>query len=394
VDGAGKVKELAKPEGAKHIWGMLWDAKLDALVVATGPEGKVFSVDAAGKTAVLYDDEATHIMSLARDKNGDLYFGTSNEARVYRRNAADGHVDMVYDFPGNEITSVAVLNGDLVVAANNFDDARGGGGSGGSSTDKKSRADPAPKSGSGEVWRRMPSGQAERLYFNTADYITRVAWQKDGSVLAGTGKEGRVVRIAPDRTFATWVDADERQVLAMDWSGNAPFILTGDAAALYWIKPAPAPKATWTSASPGRRQRDPVWRADVARHGSVGVPDPLGQHREAQRHLVGVVRAHQRAGPVRSQSARYLQIRATWKSNDACPARCHGLLPQGQPAGPRLRHHRRCRKRRRTAPGRPPRCSSSSGRWTTRTGTRSATTCVSVGNPRPRSGTCSPPPPS
>ena len=58
-------------------------------------------------------------MALALDPNGDLYAGTSDDALLLRIDAAR-HGEVVYDFEGNELTAIALRDGRLAVAANNF----------------------------------------------------------------------------------------------------------------------------------------------------------------------------------------------------------------------------------------------------------------------------------
>src|SRR6185369_16796312 len=102
---------------------LAWDAPRHRLFAGTGPEGRVLAITnttAATATADVYwDSLASHVMSLALAPDGVLYAGTSDEALVVRI-ASPGHAETVFDFPGNEITSIALDHGVLAVAANEF----------------------------------------------------------------------------------------------------------------------------------------------------------------------------------------------------------------------------------------------------------------------------------
>jgi sugar lactone lactonase YvrE len=309
VDAAGKAKEFAKLDGAEHIWALLWDAKKNALVAATGPNGKLFRVPLSGKAEVLYDGDAAHLMSLARDKDGALYVGTSNTAQVIR--VTEGKpAETVYDFPGTEITALAVQSGELLVAANAFDEGRGGGAADDAKDSKKKDVPAGPKSGDGQIWRVSAAGVADRVFELKKDFFTEVAFDADGAFFAATGKDGKVIRVLADRSFSTWLDLNERQVLAFELSGPAPYVVASDSAALYWVKTAGASKGLWTSEvlDGGARSRfgELTWRAS----GEVSMETRSGNTEKPDATWSAWSAPLSAAGPVRSPAARYLQIRA------------------------------------------------------------------------------------
>ena len=47
----------AEPEKAEHIWDLVYDSKRSRLFAATGPEGKIVSVDAKGKVLSMTEGE-------------------------------------------------------------------------------------------------------------------------------------------------------------------------------------------------------------------------------------------------------------------------------------------------------------------------------------------------
>jgi outer membrane protein assembly factor BamB len=119
IDKQGKAKLFVQPKDAEHVWALAYDDKKKTLFVATGPKGELFAVDAQGKADVLYRSATTHIMSLSRASDGRLYAGTSDDALLVRVEGPS-RAEVVYDFEGNEVTALSVLDGRVAVAANQF----------------------------------------------------------------------------------------------------------------------------------------------------------------------------------------------------------------------------------------------------------------------------------
>lgn len=337
IDAQGHMRELARPPGAQHVWALLWDAARHVLYAGTGPEGKVFTITAGGQVDVAYDGEFVHVLSLARDAtDGAIYAGTSDQALVLRL-GAPGRATVVADLPGNEVTALAVHAGTIVAAANEFAEPP--------ATPAVVAAPgvvvphpttaPAPRrAGKGKLFRISASDSRTELLLASDDgQLTSVALADDGTVYAGVGKDGHIVRVLPDRTTAVWIDVDERQVLALDLLSPEPLFATGDEGAVYRVVAAAPSHPEWTSKAldcefPSRFGAL-TWRADHAvgfqtRSGNVEKPDatwsdwsaPLAQ-----------------PGAIRSPAARFLQLRATLGSRDSVLRSVTAFyLPQNQRA--------------------------------------------------------------
>jgi hypothetical protein len=307
-------RELVRPDAAEHVWALAWDAPRHRLFAATGPEGRVYaitSVTGAGPATadVFWDSVASHVMSLALAPDGSLYAGTSDDAIVVHV-TSPGHAETVFDFPGNEITSIGLANGVLAIAANEFPDPPVVSAAPTKRSATSSRAARA-RPGRGRVYTIGVDGRAERVWANEEGHVTRVQIAGDGTIWAGLGVDGRVVRISPDRTSAVWIDVDEREVLAMDLlSTAAPFVATGDGAAFYRVGSGVPRAATWTSrvldATFAARWGQLHWRGSGAlrfstRSGDTERPDETWSEWSS---------AMTSEGPIRSPGARFLQIRA------------------------------------------------------------------------------------
>ncbi|MBW2381267.1 MAG: hypothetical protein JRG70_17265, partial [Deltaproteobacteria bacterium] len=118
------MKRFSSPDGAKHIWALHYDQRRKRLIAGTGPEGKVFAIDPIGRAKMLHKAKASHIMTLSGDGKGTIYAGTSDDALVLRIRP-NNQVDVVHDFPGNEVTAIDYHDGKLAVAANKFKTAPG-----------------------------------------------------------------------------------------------------------------------------------------------------------------------------------------------------------------------------------------------------------------------------
>ncbi len=118
IDATGRAEPYFSP-GEKYIWSLavLSDG---SLAVATGDAGKIYKVRSANATpesSLLFDTSETHVISLAADRQGNLYVGTDSNGIVMRF-GADGKPFGVLDSPLREIHEIAVApDGSLYVLA-------------------------------------------------------------------------------------------------------------------------------------------------------------------------------------------------------------------------------------------------------------------------------------
>ncbi|HJL04855.1 MAG TPA: hypothetical protein RMH85_32370 [Polyangiaceae bacterium LLY-WYZ-15_(1-7)] len=340
--GDGSIRELAQLEGAEHVWDLHWDAGQSRLFAATGPEGKVFAIDPQGRSEVYFDAEDGHVLCLAADGDA-LYAGTDGDAVVYRLRGPE-RAEVVHDFPGNEVTALAARDGMIAVAANEMPAPR-------RVTSKNRRSKAAsrtPRPGKGRLWRVDADGRAERLHRHDDGHFTALAIDEDGTILVGEGKEGRILRVGPyanaggPGTAATWVDVDERQVLAIDVGGDRPVFVTGDSAALYRVTEAAPDEALWTSKVLDAEFRARWGRLDWRGRGRVQFQTRSGNTEEPDASWTEWSANLSSPGPIRSPAARFLQIRARLMEGDALIRAVQAYyLPQNQRArvtgvGPKL----------------------------------------------------------
>lgn len=329
----GSVREFVRPEGAEHVWDLAWDRRRRLLFAATGPEGRVFAVDRRGRASLWWDSSAAHVMSLALGPDGSVYAGTSEDALVARL-SGEGRVEIVHDFPGNEITALAMRGDVLAVAANELPAPPAVPASVTAERTSATARTPRPGRGKGYIWRVGADGRAERVYSHATGHITSLEILEDGAIVGGVGEDGLVVRVNPDRTYSTFIDVDERQVLDLGLAGDTPYFVTGDGAAFYRVVEGRPQGAIWESKVLDARFRSRwgqlTWRGDgrlvfQTRSGNTERPDETWS--EWSSDLTS-------PGPIRSPEARFLQIRARFDRdpNAVLRAVTAYFLPQNQRA--------------------------------------------------------------
>ncbi|MEM9073399.1 MAG: hypothetical protein AAGE52_33145, partial [Myxococcota bacterium] len=283
-----------------------------------------FAIDRQGRAQLYFDADATHVMSLAFD--GDiLYAGTSDDAVVYRVRGP-GSAEVVFDFPGNEVTALDARDGMLAVAANDMPAPRT------ATKAKTTGGSGTPRKGKGRLWRVDSDGRAERVFSRDDGHFTSVRIGEEQRIFVGEGAEGRVFVVDADRTSATWADVDERQVLDIDVSGDRPVFVTGDSAAFYRATPASPDQALWTSkvqdAEFNARWGQLTWRGE----GRIQLQTRSGNSEEPDETWTDWSAAIASPGPVRSPGARFVQIRARLNPGAILRAVQLYYLPQNQRA--------------------------------------------------------------
>ena len=245
IDAQGKATLFAQPDGDRaHLGAGLRCAQAHAVRGDRTARARCSRSTPKGKAEAYFTTQGQPVMALALAPDGSLYAGTSDDALLCA-STAPGRAQVVYDFEGNEVTAIALRDGSIAVAANQFPkppSRRQEGREEGRPAEHRQdrgRKD-APKPGTGELWVVEASGQARKLFASDDGHITAVQWAQGGAIYAATGKGGHIYRVQQDGTNALWIDVDERQVLDLQMLGEHPMFMTGDAGALYRVLPGAA----------------------------------------------------------------------------------------------------------------------------------------------------------
>jgi hypothetical protein len=316
---------------------------------------------------VVFSSEDKRILSMVATEDGAIWFGTSDDALLFRHDPAKGTTRAMADFAGNEVTALAEYKGTVIAAANELKEPTTAGikttaavkeaegkaakGVKGKTPEKKPGADKSPSSGAeperkgerkgkGSLFRVRGDGQTDELHALTQTYFTSVTVTRSGQIFAGAGDKGRVYLIDSDDSVSTAFDVSQRQVTHVLPEGQSGIaFVTGDSTAVYRSS-GRAGKATYTSkvfdAQAPARFGSLGWRANgnvviETRSGNTEEPGPGWSGWQKPREIHGTAAGAKRA-KVPSPTGRYLQFRARLGGDDsALRAATVYYLPQNRP---------------------------------------------------------------
>lgn len=267
IDARGKVSEFATLK-VEQIWALV--PHDGHLLVGTGPKGELFSLDLQGKNpTVVLDSEEKDILAVL-PVGKDVLIGTSPGAKVLQVGAGLDGV-LVHDFAGDEVRALALVDGGLVAAVNDFTDSNlsslqaltknlnrtslvgqptEGSLDATSSPSTKSSADVFfVDLGQKRDLARASEATWESWLHKDKQYFTSLLADpaaKTAEVLVATSQQGKVYRVRGRRDVATVADLDERQATALCRLGDGSVLAaTGDGAAAYRLAASPAQKARY-----------------------------------------------------------------------------------------------------------------------------------------------------
>lgn len=287
VDKKGQVSDFAELKDVTQIWAIVPHA--NRLLVATGPNGQLWSVGTDGKDAkVVLDVPEGDVLSVL--PVGDaILVGTSPKSRLYqvRSDALEGV--LLHEFKGDEIRALALSGSTLVAAVNSFEDRsissrvaltkqlnRS------SLTGEKpedTNTQRARANADAQLWAiDLAAGVGQKrdvlraqdaaweLWLDKKDqyFIDLIATDDRGTVLAASSEGGKIYRARGRRDVAVVADLEERQATSMCLADNGDVLATAsDGAAVYALQQKPAKQARWVSEVLDAEQ--------VARYGSFAL---------------------------------------------------------------------------------------------------------------------------
>ena len=346
----GTAKTFFDPDD-KYIWALAV-APDGAVFAATGEKGNIYRISPDGKGSLFYKTNTTNVVSLAIDKNGNLLAGTESPGRIFRIDAG-AKAFVLLDSSFKEIHALK-LAADGVIYAAAFSGQPGGEDRSapsiavsspdtpksapvptvsaeitgitvvdtGSAVSTSASAPPSrPRNPKGAIFRIRPDGLWDTLWEAADDWPFDVLVDTDGSLLVGTGKEGKVFRLAGDPARATLLTrAAARQVTALVRDSTGRIVAaTSNPGKIFALSSGRATSGTYESdvrdagtvASWGAIR----WRA-AARPGEVEVSTRSGNTATPDETWSPWSKAYaDSAGEkIASPNARYLQFRAVLKA--------------------------------------------------------------------------------
>jgi hypothetical protein len=167
--------ETVFSSGQPVIWSVA-QAPDGALFVGTGHRGRVYRIDRAGASTLVWTADQPEVFAVAVDASGVLYAASSPDGRVYR--IENGKASEYFAPKAKYIWSLAFApDGALFVGT----------------------GEP------GDVYRVDASGKSELYYESGQAHVTALAYDSHGNVLAGTEPNGILYRIsARDKAFVLY----------------------------------------------------------------------------------------------------------------------------------------------------------------------------------------------
>ena len=241
----GTAKTFFDPDD-KYIWALA-AAPDGSLFAATGEKGNIYRITADGKGSLFYKTSTTNVVSLAIDKDGNLLAGTESPARIFRidRNAK---AFVLLDSSYKEIHALRLATDGTIYAAAfsgqpggedrsgpsisvSSETPKGGGApvptvsaeitgitvvDATSSVSSGGTPSTRPRNPKGAIFRIRPDGLWDTVWEAGDDWPFDVLIDSDGSLLVGTGKEGKIFRLSGNPARATLLArAAARQVTAL-----------------------------------------------------------------------------------------------------------------------------------------------------------------------------------
>jgi hypothetical protein len=270
----GTSKTFFDPED-KYIWALAVD-KSGNVFAATGDKGVIYKITPDGNGTRFYKTNAGNVVSLAFTKSGDLIAGTESPGRVFRIDSS-GKAFVLLDSPFREIHAVRLAeDGTIYAVAVN-------GAQGESRPAEPAAPEPvrppvpsvsteitavsvvegpviavsqppassrAPRRGGrGAIYRIRPDGLWDAMWDSGEDAPYDLVIEPSGSLLVGTGTEGKIFRVSGDPARATLLArATARQVTALLREPSGRIIgAASNPGKLFALSPAPARRGSYES---------------------------------------------------------------------------------------------------------------------------------------------------
>ena len=151
--------------GQAEIWSIAV-APDGSYYLGTGNRGRLYKVDAAGKSSLVWTSDQPEIFAVAVDAKGTVYAGTSPDGKVYR--VENGNASE-YFAPGARYiwALAAAADGSLYIGTGD----------------------------EGKIFRVTPAGQGSLYYDTGQKHVTALAFDAQGRLLAGSDPNGLLYRI-------------------------------------------------------------------------------------------------------------------------------------------------------------------------------------------------------
>ena len=157
-------------------------------------------LEVAPSLEALHESDQAVVWSIARDKDGTVYYGTGHQGGVFRvRPGEEGA--LLWKAPEIEVFALAVgPGGDLY----------------------------AGTSPGGKVYRISAEGESTEFFDPGEKYIWSLVFDPQGRLIVGTGDAGKIYRVTPDGQGEPWFDSGQRHVISLAVDGDGAVLAGTD----------------------------------------------------------------------------------------------------------------------------------------------------------------------
>ncbi len=339
LDASGKADVYFSPKD-KYIWSLAVLAD-GSLAVGTGDGGKIYKVktaNASPESSLLFDTSETHIISLAADKQGNLYAGTDSNGIVMRF-GPDGKPFGLLDSSLREIHELAIgPDGSVYVlalgesaSAPKTDAAATPAATPESKTVSVEKPNPAvPETpaksrydltaAKSAVYRVLPDGAVDVIWASaTVTGFSLYAHQSGTGVLVGTSDKGRIYNVTNSGAETLVLQTDANQISTIRTDGKSLFATSSNQGSLFKFGPETVAEGSYESAvldAKGTAAWGRIWWRSA---GSVTIQTRSGNTEKPDETWSSWSSSitDQKGTQVTSPKARYIQWRTVLKANNA-----------------------------------------------------------------------------
>jgi sugar lactone lactonase YvrE len=350
ITAAGKGEEWFNP-AERYIWDLLL-SESGSLLAAVGENGGIYEISPAGREGrEIFKAEQNHVLCLKFDRSGDIVAGSGGPGLVYRIVKNTGKATVIFETPFEEVRSIAYdLDGNLYasaggtvkasraetasaaapVSAGNVDVSVSISGEAAASVAPAAgmtTAKSVSASGSrepGSIYRIGPDGTAERIWFSPEEQVYSLYWNEpEKKICFGTGPKGRLYTLDGAGKTELTLQSDAEQISTCFPVGTRLYLLSNNPAGLSKVSPDRRLSGeylgpVWDANLPSAWGRID-WEAAVPAEGILQFQSRSGNTAEPGSTWSDWSPPYQKADgePILSPKARYLQVRALFKSTSA-----------------------------------------------------------------------------
>lgn len=339
LDTTGKADIYFSPKD-KYIWSLAVLAD-GSLAVGTGDAGKIYKVKAANaapESSLLFDTSETHIISLAADKQGNLYAGTDSSGIVMKF-GPDGKPFGLLDSSLREIHELAIGPDGSVYAlalgesasAPKTDAAATPAATPENKTVSVEKPNPATpetpaksrydlSAAKSAVYRILPDGSIDLIWASpTATGFSLYAHSNGSGVLVGTSDKGRIYSVSNSGSETLALQTDANQLSTIRTDGKSLFATSSNQGSLFKFGPETVSEGIYDSSvldAKGTATWGRIWWRS---NGSVTIQTRSGNTDKPDETWSpwSSALSDQRGAQIASPKARFIQWRAVLKGNAA-----------------------------------------------------------------------------